>query len=224
MAHERNARMSAAATAPAATGLLDSYTDLVSTVADYLNRADLEGNVPTFIRLAETDFDRRIRHPLMMKNVAAQVTEGYVPLPDDLVEIYTIDIPSFTRRAIEFIPAEAYRRMSHEQRNSGVVYCSVEGNQINFLGPPPKNGSIVNLRYYAQVPRLGALNSTNWLLRKYPDAYLYGTLFQSAVYTGDDTNLSQWAQILTGLVEAIRKANDDARFPSSSLTMKARAF
>ncbi len=210
--------------APVSTGLLESYSDLIDTVADYLNRVDLKDNVPTFIRMAETDFDRRVRHPLMMKNVAAQVTEGYVPLPDDLVETYTIDIPSFTRRAIEFIPAEAYRRMSHAQRNNGVIYCSLEGNQINFLGPPPKDGSVVNLRYYAQVPRLGPLVSSNWLLRKYPDAYLYGTLFQSAVYTGDDNNLSQWAQIISGLIDAIRKANDDARFPSSSLTMKARAF
>lgn len=215
--------MKAAPVAPI-TVIPDSYDNLVRTVADYLNREDLTLAIPTFIRMAETDFDRRVRHPLMMKNVAAKVTENYVPLPDDLVETYTIDIPSYSRKAIEFVPAERLRELSHAVRNGGVVYYSIENNQINFLASPPVEGAIVNLRYYASIPRLSPLVSSNWLLRKWPDAYLYGTLMQSAVYTGDDNSLSQYAQILSGLIDSVRKSNDDARFPSSSLTMKARSF
>lgn len=206
------------------TGPLDNYQSLIDTVADYLNRSDLVQSIPTFIRMAEADFDRRVRHPLMMKNVAAKVVESYVPLPDDLVEIYTIDIPGTARREIRFVPAAEFQRLSHSIRGGNVTYCTVENNQINFLAAPPTNGVSVNLHYYAAIPRLGPDISSNWLLRKWPDAYLYGTLLQSAPYTGDDTNLAQWAQILSGLMDSLRKANDDARFPSSSLTMKARAF
>lgn len=202
----------------------DSYDNLVRTIADYLNREDLALAIPTFIRMAETDFDRRVRHPLMLKNVAAKVVESYIPLPDDLVEVYLLDIPGTSRRELRFVPAAEFQRLSHQIRAGNVTYATIEGNQINFLAAPPPDGSIVNLRYYASIPRLSPLVTSNWLLRKYPDAYLYASLFQSATYTGDDTNLAQWAQILSGLIDAIRKANDDSRFPSSSLTMKARSF
>lgn len=203
---------------------LDNYDELVATVTDYLNRSDLVHVVPTFIRLAETDFDRRVRNPAMLKNVEAIVTESYIPLPADLVEVYALDIPGTNRREIRFIPYAEFQRLSHSIRDGAVIYCTIEAGQINFLAPPPPNGTKVTLRYYAAVPRLGPDVASNWLLKKWPDAYLYGTLLQSAPYSGDDTNLNQWAQILSGLMDSIRKANDDARFPSSSLTMKARAF
>lgn len=214
MAHEWDARMSG----------LQNFDELVATVADYLNRSDLLSNIPTFIRLAEADFDRRVRHPLMMNQVAAKVVEGYIPLPDDLIEVYALDIPGTSRRELRFIPYAEFQRLSHSIRDGNVTYATIEANQINFLAGPPPDGVTVTLRYYGAIPRLGPNISSNWLLRKWPDAYLYGTLLQSAPYTGDDTNLNQWAQILSGLMDSLRKANDDARFPSSSLTMKARAF
>lgn len=204
--------------------LPNSYENLITVVADYLNRSDLVQSIPTFIRMAETDFDRRVRHPAMMKNVEAKVVESYVPLPDDLVEVYSLDIPGTARRELRFVPAAEFQRLGHSIRGGNVTYATIEGNQINFLASPPSNGVTVNLRYYASIPRLGPDVSSNWLLRKWPDAYLFGTLLQSAPYTGDDTNLAQWAQILSGLMDSLRKSNDDARFPSSSLTMKARAF
>jgi hypothetical protein len=48
---------------------LNSYDGLTAAIADYLNRQDLVSVIPTFIRLAETDFSRRIRHTKMLKQV-----------------------------------------------------------------------------------------------------------------------------------------------------------
>ena len=38
-----------------------TYTDLQSSVADWLNRSDLSAVIPTFIQLAEAKFNRELR-------------------------------------------------------------------------------------------------------------------------------------------------------------------
>ncbi|NCV21747.1 MAG: hypothetical protein EBV45_07325 [Chloroflexi bacterium] len=40
---------------------ITTYTTLQSTIADYLNRADLTAQIPTFIQMAEADMNTRLR-------------------------------------------------------------------------------------------------------------------------------------------------------------------
>ena len=41
---------------------ITNYTNLQSTIADYLNRDDLTSVIPVFIQLAEAQMNRDIRH------------------------------------------------------------------------------------------------------------------------------------------------------------------
>ena len=41
---------------------LDNFTNLKSSIADWLNRSDLTAIIPAFITLAETQLNREIRH------------------------------------------------------------------------------------------------------------------------------------------------------------------
>lgn len=203
---------------------LDSYAGLQEAIADYLNRQDLLDTIPTFIRLAETDFNRRIRHPKMLKQVQAVVHNSYIPLPADLVQIFSLDIPGTSRPIAEFVSPDDFRQLAHHRDKRQTHWYTVVANQIQFLPEPGVEGLTVNLTYYAKIEQLSNINQNNWLLTDWPDAYLFGSLMQAQPYLQDDNRLATWGTVLGGLMEAIRIANDEARFSATSLVIRARPF
>src|SRR3546814_2972155 len=62
---------------------LDTYSDLVTAVGDFLNNTTLTASVPTFIRLAEARFNRILRTPQMETRVTATATSEFTTLPTD---------------------------------------------------------------------------------------------------------------------------------------------
>ena len=52
---------------------LATYSDLKASIADFLNRDDLTAVIPDFIKLAEAQFKREIRHYKMMQRSEGEV-------------------------------------------------------------------------------------------------------------------------------------------------------
>jgi len=69
-----------------------SYSDLKTTVANYLARSDLTSVIPDFIRLAEERLRRDIRTRQMLIVATASTTGGdsTVGLPTDFLEMRDI--------------------------------------------------------------------------------------------------------------------------------------
>ena len=65
---------------------ITTYTELKSSVADFLNRDDLTSVAPTFISLAEADMQRQVRHWRQEKRSTAQLDTQYSAIPADFVE------------------------------------------------------------------------------------------------------------------------------------------
>lgn len=75
-----------------------------------------------------------------------------------------------------------------------------------FLWPQPSgtDGFAVDFQYIADVPELSSTNTTNPLLRRHPDVYLYGSLIASAPFYQADERLQLWKALYD---EAIRDVN-----------------
>jgi hypothetical protein len=71
-------------------------------------------------------------------------------------------------------------------------YYTVLANQI-FITPQKwvPTGATFEFTYY-KFSGLSDSNTTNWLLQKYPNLYLYGSLLQGAAYVDDDGAVSKW--------------------------------
>ena len=65
---------------------ITSYTTLKSTIADYLNRSDLTSIIPTFISLAEANFQRNVKHWKMHKRAEATLDTEFTAVPSDYLE------------------------------------------------------------------------------------------------------------------------------------------
>ena len=65
---------------------LSTYSEIKSTVADYLNRADLTAVLPSFVTLAESKFNRELRTRDMLVQAQETSSNQYVSLPTDFLQ------------------------------------------------------------------------------------------------------------------------------------------
>jgi len=80
---------------------ITNYTDLQTTIADFLNRDDLTTVIPTFIQLAETQFNRDIRHWQMEARTQGTQNAGdeYMQIPADWVETIRMHVTDIATQA-----------------------------------------------------------------------------------------------------------------------------
>ena len=64
--------------------MLNDYSSLQSSIADWLARADLTGAIPTFIQLAEARINRDVRTRQTQSLVTGDAVDGIITLPTDL--------------------------------------------------------------------------------------------------------------------------------------------
>jgi hypothetical protein len=203
-----------------------TYDGLVSATADYLNRADIDAQIPTFVTLATSQFNRELRLRDMQIRANTTSSAENVELPTDFLEHYSLTVLGGTSgwplRYMSEKESNDIKAASHGTGGQPAGY-TVIGNMIELIPAP---GGDVDLRmvYYARIPELSAMNPSNWLLAKSPDVYLYSTLLNAEPYLLNDARLPLWAQLRTAIVEAMKLESEAALRPRSGMTAFAKAF
>jgi hypothetical protein len=201
---------------------LSNYTELQASVLDWLNRDDLAAKVPDFIRLAEAKFNRKLRLREQLVRVLTTVGDcGETALPDDWLESKDVWLENGDDDAqLEVV---AYDDLLNIRRTEAPGTPRAYALQGTTLALAPLNGGSneVKLAYYRTIPPL-ASNTTNWLLLKAPDAYLYGACLQAAPYLRDAEQLAVWNAGLTQTLDELVEADKQAQHSGSPLRMRSR--
>jgi hypothetical protein len=205
---------------------ITNYTNLQTTIADFLNRDDLTSVIPVFIQLAEAQMNRDVRHWQMETRSSGQQSAGdqYMQIPADWMETVRFHVTGGGTSPLDLISRAAMQdKRAGAEDTSGTprYYCHADG-QFE-LYPTPDADTDVELLYIAKIPDL-ATNSTNWLLTDAPDAYLYGSLLHSAPYLQEDARVAVWAQMYSAAVARLNEASEQARYSGSGLTLKVRGL
>ena len=205
---------------------ITTYDELLAASADWLNRADLTDQLPAFVTISETQFNREMRTRDMMTRADATSDQELVALPDDWLEHYSLVLApsgSPTMPPLRYMSEKESNEIKVASGSGPVEGYTVIGNAIELV-PPPGGNVDLKMVYYARIPSLSATNPSNWLLVKAPDLYLYSTLLQAQPYLKDDARLQVWAQARTGVMESMRMESEAALRPRSQLSARARAF
>lgn len=199
-----------------------TYSGLVATIADTLNRGDLTNAIPTFIRLAEAQMDRRIRVRRQTTRATASVNSEYTVVPVGFAGVRSFDLSTSPPTPLQFLePAEMTKRKHDRYWPSGKpVFYSIVGEEFQFL-PAPDGSYLAELTYWLRIPQLTPDNQVNWLITDNPDAYLYGSLLQAAPYLKDDDRVAMWEGFFTTIVDDIN--SDDAKM-AGPLSRRGRRF
>ena len=205
---------------------ITNYTNLQTTIADFLNRDDLTSIIPTFIQMAEAQLNRDIRHYKMEARTSGQQSalDQYMQIPSDWLETIRMHATGNGTSPIDLVSRAAMQDMRagmNDTANIPRYYCHAD-SQFE-LYPTPAADTDVELLYYQKIPDL-ATNSTNWLLTDAPDVYLYGSLLHSAPYLAEDARVAVWAQMYSAAVQNVNSASEKARYSGSGMTLKVRGL
>lgn len=190
---------------------LDSYTDLVATVGRWLRRTDLTGDIPDFIAMAEAQMNRRLRVRQMVQRATPNGgVVNYAGAPGDFlvpISFFVNDATGNLINALEYVTPQRATQMNNRFPSPGEpLYYTIINGAFRYL-PAPDQAYTAEITYFRTIPALSADEPTNWLLATYPDAYLYGTLLQSAPFLKADDRLTTWAQLFQSVLTDIEAAD-----------------
>lgn len=194
-----------------------TYTDLQASIAEFLNRQDLTAAIPTFVRLAEAQIARDVRHWRMEKRKVAPFDEAFEELPEDWLETIRLQMDG---QPMELASREEIARARQSDAGGRPrFFCHSEGSLE--VWPAPNGVFEAELLYFARVPALTAEAPTNWLLTEAPDVYLYGALIHTAPYLVEDERAQTWGSLYAAAVQNLNQSSNRARH-SGPLRLRVR--
>lgn len=205
---------------------ITNYGELKSAVADFLNRSDLTSVIPTFIDFAEAEFNRNLRVRQMVTRAEAVIDTRFSAVPADFIEAK--DLVIVTGNPVTPLQFVTQQEMA-QLRNTSITsagkpkYFSVVGGQFE-VAPTPDSVYSLEMSYFGQIDALTDDGDTNWLLREYPDIYLYTSLMHSAPYLKDDERITVWAQLAAKAKEELISRDTSASFNGSTPVIRVRSF
>lgn len=199
---------------------LANYTGLVTAAASsWMHRSDITtSQADEFIQLFESDFNSTMRVRQMEAQTAAVSTAGYLLHPTNWVgwkEIKgtlngaTYDLEPVTDEVANI-------RTFGETSTSTPRFYKVRGDRTYLY--PSASGITLNCVFYDGVPALTGSATTNWLLTKYPGAYLFGMLISSNLFTIDD-RYATWVAAYDRIIENIKADSRKGEWSGQVLRM-----
>lgn len=200
---------------------LTTYAELKTAVADFLDRDDLSTVSADFVTLAEAQLQRELRHPEMEKRATATIDARFSAVPSDFLAPIRLHL-STKYRALDLVSLDEmarWRALSDDTADEPKRY-TVVGSEFEFE-PTPDDSYTLELYYRRTLPALSDADTSNWLLTRAPDAYLYGALLQSAPYLQEDARVQTWAALYREAIQGLNREAENWRFGGAG---KARAI
>lgn len=182
----------------------ETYSGLVSDVADHLERSDLSAKIPLMVRRVERRLNRILRVPEMEETVTLTTDAERLDLPTDFLKARALYLDTDPRRELECVSLGTLRT-KYAQQTTGKPECyAISGSDI-ILGPAPDDEYDLILTYYQKIPALSTDSETNWLISDHYDIYLFGTLLAAEFYGWNDERLpmikNAWDEAIDELTE-----------------------
>jgi hypothetical protein len=203
---------------------LANYTELQAAVAQWLNRTDVSGDIPDFIKLAEADIETDLRGKVVTIDEAISIDSDSVTLPGDIKmpkSLYDeygpilLTTPDEVARLRKLNPSGAIRA-SH-------AAILTDGTDFLLLAAPvPASTVVATLVYEPSLPALSDEDST-WLLTRHPGVYLYGALRHGAVFLRDPEQAALWEKLYLDQMSKLKGLRDDLEFGASPLIAAPRS-
>lgn len=174
--------------------------DLQTAVIERVKTAGITDVFPQLVRLAESDFNRRLRCAEQVTTDTVTITGGTAALPTDLQEIIGV----YDTSGLEYIgqPLQALKQVQTRG------YYAISGTNIIA-----RNDEDLTIEYYASVPTItDSMTDSNWLLARHPNLYLYAVSMEAAKYLRDGELMAGLTAPLAMEYDAVAGADMSFRY------------
>jgi hypothetical protein len=198
-----------------------TYSDLQTSIANYLARSDLTSIIPDFITLAENRLRRELRIRQMLKSVTTSTVSGdaTVELPSDFLEIRDFVVMT---NPIQPLSYSSPSSLSNDLRTSEVgvpLSYTILASEFQ-LAPAPDGIYTLKMLYFAAPPYLSSSNTTNVFLNIAPDGLLYGALVEAEPYLMNDARINTWGSMYDRAITSLTKSDEEGQYSGVPLAMK----
>jgi len=197
-----------------------SYSDLKTTIANYLARSDLTSVIPDFIRLAEERLrrDLRIRQMLVVATASTTSGDSTVGLPTDFLEMRDIHLNTNPISSLSYEAPNTFYASTRATESGIPRTYTVLASELQFA-PIPDTAYTAQMLYYAKPPLLSDSNASNVFLANCPDALLYAALGEAEPYLMNDARLQVWASLYDRAVTSISNSDQSSEYSGQPMSM-----
>jgi hypothetical protein len=201
-----------------------TYSDLQTSIANYLARSDLTSIIPDFITLAENRLRRELRIRQMLKSVTTSTVkaDSTVELPSDFLEIRDFVVMTNPITPLSYSSPSS---LSNDPRTSEVgVPRSYTILASEFqLAPAPDAVYTLKMLYYSAPAYLSVSNTSNVFLTTAPDGLLYGALVEAEPYLMNDARINTWGSMYDRAISSLTRSDENTQYSGVPLSIKLTA-
>jgi hypothetical protein len=200
---------------------LATYSDLKTSIANYLARSDLTTQIPDFIRLAEIRLrrDLRIRQMLSLSSTTMTGGDSTVGLPPNFLEMRNLYLDTNPEQPLDYYSPSSFTRNTRTQESGRPLSYTILASEMQF-SPVPDTNYLVYMLYYAAPTFLSDANQTNVFMENCPDLLLYGALVEAEPYLMNDARLAVWANMFQRSLDSLSTSDDRGEHSGSPVAMK----
>lgn len=171
---------------------LATYAGLIAEIWDSLDRDQVTDLAEGWIAAAESRMNAELRVRQMVGRSTATISAGFAAMPTDFLATRQMKLSASPYTLLGFLTQEQMSSFKATSPSGAVAYFSIAGAEFEFA-PIPASDTDVELRYFAAIPALTTLNTTNWLLARYPLAYKRAAIVEAGLYyrDGELTNANE---------------------------------
>jgi hypothetical protein len=201
---------------------LNTYTNLLASLASALHRNDLTSVLPDCVTLAEDKFNKRLRIRAMENRQTADVASEYIALPTGYLALRNLQVNSTPRALLEYAAPEWLDRLYPDTTSTGEPkFYTLVGGSIQ-LAPVPDGTYTIEIDFYKKWDI--ATDGTNWLLTNAPRTYYYGALMEAAAFLVNDKRIPVWSALLEKALQEVEEADSKDDYPAGGTLMMRPDF
>lgn len=191
---------------------ITSYSTLQSAVAGMIHRpndTNITGNLPLFIQLCEADLNDKLLLKDMESDEPLTLTlnQNYVALPSGFVSPIAFWLVISSQR-VPLTPVLP-QQLPYDTSSTQPKYWAIDGANIRF--DCPAGSAYSAFLRCIKKSNLSVTTTSNPLLLKRPDVYLFGTLEQVALFTNDDAAAAKWGALKMRAINSLKAADSRSR-------------
>ena len=203
---------------------LSTYTELKSTIANWLNRSDLTSEIAEdFIVLAEADFNSKLRIRQMHSQTTITIDSETESTPTGFLQVRDFYILSNNDKyALNYLSPAQMDSIKGTSMSGLPVAYTILGSTFRFTPRPADSYSGI-LNFYKKFDALSSTNTSNYILTDHPAIYLYGSLFHASNFLGgiDPNQSQQWSQMYQAALERAELNDREDQFSASPLQIRS---
>lgn len=201
-----------------------TWAELKTAIANWLNRDDLTAEIPEFIAYAERRLNRVLIVPDREATATITADAETEALPADFWEARSLYLDQPPRAALDHMPLSELRTYYAAGDTGRPRHFAIQSGTTLVLGPIPSGSFSLKLNYYQTIPALGASQATNWLLTKHPDLYVAETLHRAFTFLRDAEGMAIHRAVADSVINELTKAGERAQNGASPMRARSGVF